>query len=78
MWDLWWTKQHWGKYSPSTSVSFAKHSTHCSTLIIIIIIIIIITIWVGRTGHLVASVIADSALFYPKKQYKKKLQIFYA
>jgi hypothetical protein len=43
MWDLWWTKWHWDRFSPSTSVSSANsHSTDCSTFIIIIIIIIII------------------------------------
>jgi hypothetical protein len=26
MWDLWWTKWHWGRFSPSTSVSPAKFS----------------------------------------------------
>jgi hypothetical protein len=32
---LWWTKWHWGRFSPSTSVSPANsHSTDCSTLII--------------------------------------------
>jgi hypothetical protein len=35
MWDLRWTKWHWGRFSPSTSVSPANcHSTDCSTLII--------------------------------------------
>jgi hypothetical protein len=24
MWDLWWTKWHWGRFSPSTSVSPAN------------------------------------------------------
>jgi hypothetical protein len=34
--DLWWTKCHWGRFSPSTSVSPANsHSTDYSTLIII-------------------------------------------
>jgi hypothetical protein len=28
MWGLWWTKQHWGKFSPSISVSPANHSTN--------------------------------------------------
>jgi hypothetical protein len=37
MWDLWWTKIHWGRFCPSTSDSPANHSTDCSTLIIIII-----------------------------------------
>jgi hypothetical protein len=40
--DLWWTKWHWCRFSPSTSVSPANsHSTVCSTFTIIIIIIII-------------------------------------
>jgi hypothetical protein len=35
MWDLWWTKWHWGKFSPSTSVSLANpHSTNCSIMVI--------------------------------------------
>jgi hypothetical protein len=34
VWDLWWTKQKWGRFYPSTSVSPAKHSSDCSTLII--------------------------------------------
>jgi hypothetical protein len=35
MWDLWWTKWHRGRFSPSTSVSpDNSHSTDCSTLII--------------------------------------------
>jgi hypothetical protein len=33
-WDLWWTKRHWNRFSPSTSVSPATHSTDCSTLVI--------------------------------------------
>jgi cellulose synthase/poly-beta-1,6-N-acetylglucosamine synthase-like glycosyltransferase len=38
MWDLWWTKRQWGRFSfQVTSVSLAKHSTDCSTLIIVII-----------------------------------------
>jgi hypothetical protein len=37
MWDLWWTMWHWGRFSPSTSVSPANsHSTECATIIIII------------------------------------------
>jgi hypothetical protein len=35
MWGLWWTKRHWGRFSPRTLVSPAKHSTYYSTLIII-------------------------------------------
>jgi hypothetical protein len=33
-WNLWWTKRHWGRYSPSTSVSPANHSTNFSIIII--------------------------------------------
>jgi hypothetical protein len=35
MWGLWWTERHWGRFSPSTSVSLANHlSTNFSTIII--------------------------------------------
>jgi hypothetical protein len=34
MWDLWWTKWHWGRFSPSAWVSPANsHFTDCSTII---------------------------------------------
>jgi hypothetical protein len=32
---LWWTKRHTGRFSPSTSVSPANHSTNFSIIIII-------------------------------------------
>jgi hypothetical protein len=33
MWDLWWTKWRWGRFSPSTSVSPANlYSTNFSTI----------------------------------------------
>jgi hypothetical protein len=36
MWDLWWTKWRWGRFSPSTSVSpDSSHSTSCSTITLI-------------------------------------------
>jgi hypothetical protein len=36
MWDLWWKKWHWGRFSPSTLFSPANsHSSDCSTFIII-------------------------------------------
>jgi hypothetical protein len=35
MWDLWWTKWHWGRFSPITSVSLANH--HLTNFSIIII-----------------------------------------
>jgi hypothetical protein len=34
MWGLWWRKRHWGRFSPSTSVSSANHSTNFSIIII--------------------------------------------
>jgi hypothetical protein len=35
MWGLWWTKRHWGRFSPSTSFSPANHhSTNFSIIII--------------------------------------------
>jgi hypothetical protein len=35
MWNLWWTKRHRGKFSPSTSLSPANHySTNFSIIII--------------------------------------------
>jgi hypothetical protein len=35
MWDLWWTKWSWGRFSPSTWVSLANlHSTNFSTITI--------------------------------------------
>jgi hypothetical protein len=33
-WGLWWTKRHWGRFSPSTSVSPVNHSTNFSIIII--------------------------------------------
>jgi hypothetical protein len=36
MWDLWWTKWRWRRFSPSTLVSTANlYSTNCSTITII-------------------------------------------
>jgi hypothetical protein len=34
MWDLWWTKRHWRRFSPSTSVSPASYATNFSIVII--------------------------------------------
>jgi hypothetical protein len=34
MWRLWWTKRHWGRLSPNTSVSPGNHSTKFSIVII--------------------------------------------
>jgi hypothetical protein len=35
MWDLWWKKWRWGRFSPSTSVSLANlDSTNFSTITI--------------------------------------------
>jgi hypothetical protein len=35
MWGLWWTKRHWGRFSPSTSVSPANHHPTNFSIIII-------------------------------------------
>jgi hypothetical protein len=35
MWDLWWTKRHWGRFSQSISVSLASHSIDFSIIKII-------------------------------------------
>jgi hypothetical protein len=35
VYNLWWTKRHWGRFSPNTFVSPVNHFTDCSTLIII-------------------------------------------
>jgi hypothetical protein len=36
MWDMWWAKWRWGRFSPSTSVFPANfHSTNFSTITII-------------------------------------------
>jgi hypothetical protein len=62
MWDSWWTKWRWGRFSRSTSVSTANlHSTNCST---------VTTIY--HLGLVVAAV--PSELSHPTKN-KKKLQI---
>jgi hypothetical protein len=34
MWSLWWTKRHWDRFSPRTSVSPTNHSTNFSIIII--------------------------------------------
>jgi hypothetical protein len=34
MWGLWWTKQHWDRFSSGTSVSPANHSTNFSIITI--------------------------------------------
>jgi hypothetical protein len=60
MWDLQWAKQHWSRFSPSTSVSPAKHSIKCSTLIIVHH-----KGWYNRP--VVASVIVDSVAVHLKK-----------
>jgi hypothetical protein len=71
MWCLWWTKRHWGRFSPSTSASPANHSTNFS-------IIIITRGWHNRP--LVAAVLSGPNWTSPPTiQIKKKLykiQIF--
>jgi hypothetical protein len=62
MWGLWWTKQHWDRFSPSTSVSPANHSTNFS--------IIIITL-AGTIGHWWPQCQADLGFHPPLYQLKK-------
>jgi hypothetical protein len=59
MWDLLCKKWHWGRFSPSTSVSPAEHSSDCSILIIILG-------WYNRP--LVVSVVVNSVPLDPKKE----------
>jgi hypothetical protein len=36
IWDVWWTRWHWGEFSQSISVSLSNsHSTNCYSLIIL-------------------------------------------
>jgi hypothetical protein len=64
MWGLWWTKRHWGRFSPSTSVSPANHSTNFS-------ISIIIRGWHNRpnSGRSVEWTQLDSTPHYTKKNF---------
>jgi hypothetical protein len=64
MWGLWWTKRHWSRFSPSTSVSPANHSTDFS--------IIIIT-WGWHNRPLVAAV-SSGPWFHPPLWKLKKNQ----
>jgi hypothetical protein len=67
MWDLWWTKWHWGRFSPSTSVSPANsHSSDCSTLTIIYHLGLV------QQAKLVADVPSGHSLT-PPQEIKKKL-----
>jgi hypothetical protein len=62
MWDLRWTKWHWGRFSPSTSVSPASSQlTDCSTFIII---------GAGTIGQLVTDVPSGLSLTPPRETKK--------
>jgi hypothetical protein len=67
MWGLWWTKRHWGRFSPSISVSLANHSTDFS-------IIIITRDWHNRP--LSGSSVEWTLIPTPTMQIKKKQPIF--
>jgi hypothetical protein len=67
MWGLWWTKRHWGRFFPSTSVSPANHSTDFS-------IIIITRGWHSRP--LVAAV-SSGPWFHPALYKLKKIKKLY-
>jgi hypothetical protein len=65
MWDLWWTKCHWGRFSLSTSVSPANsHSTDWSTFNHL-------SSGAGTIGQKVAAV--SSGLSRTKRKIKKKV-----
>jgi hypothetical protein len=62
VWDLWWTKWHWGGFSPSSSGSSANpHCTKCSILIY----------HPGTIGQLVADMPSGLGLIPPKNKKKK-------
>jgi hypothetical protein len=67
MWGLWWTKWHWGRFSPSTSVSLANsHSINCSTFHHHL------SSGVGIIRQLVADVPIGVSLTPPQETKKKK------
>jgi hypothetical protein len=67
MWDLWWTKWHWGRFSLSTSISPANpQSTNCS--------IIIIRGWYNRPT--VADVPSGLSLTPPRETKKNACNVF--
>jgi hypothetical protein len=69
MWGLWWTKRHWGRFSPSILVSPANHSTDFS-------IIIITRGWHNRPiGGRSAEWILDSTPHYTNLKLNFKLQL---
>jgi hypothetical protein len=65
VWHLWWIKWHWGRFSPSTSVSPANsYSTDYSTLIIYHPGLVLI-------GQILADVPSGLSLIPPKKKKRK-------
>jgi hypothetical protein len=75
MWDLWWTKWQWGRFSQNTSVSITNsHSTDCSKVIIFIIIIIIIITNLSSGAGIIGQIVADvpSVLSLTQLQEKEK------
>jgi hypothetical protein len=63
MWELWWSKWHWGTFFPSTSVSPANSHSDYSTFIAIYPPV------AGTTGEFVADV--PSGLSLTPSQEKK-------
>jgi hypothetical protein len=67
MWDLWWEKWRWGRFSPSTSVSPANsHYTNCS-------IHHHTSTGAGAIGQLVADVPSGLSLTPPQETKKIKI-----
>jgi hypothetical protein len=67
MCGLWWTKRHWGRFTPSTSVSPAYHFTNFS-------IIIITRDWHNRpiNGHSAEWTQLDSTPYTNEKKENRK------
>jgi hypothetical protein len=68
MWGLWWTKRHWGRFSPSTSVSLSNHHSINFSIIIIT--------RAGTIGHWWQQCRVDLIGLHPPLYQLKKLTLF--
>jgi hypothetical protein len=62
VWDLWWTKWHWGRFPPSTSVPFFQFSFHR------LLHIHRLSSGAGTIGQIVADVPSGLSLTSPQEQ----------